>query len=418
MILVVVYNQRVAMRKLNLSALLIFLLGVLLTRNQAVYAAAFTPGNVVIYRVGSGVGSLVNTGNPVFLDEYTSTGTLVQSIPLPTTASGGNYPLIASGTATSEGFITLSTNLQNLILTGYGTTIPCSGSCSTSSGATVPRIVAVINSNGSINTTTALSDFASGSTPRSAVSLNGTSMWVTGGTGGVRFTTLGASTSTQLSTTLTNLRQLQVFSSQLYVSSGSSTIRVARVGTGLPTTSGQTITNLPGFPTSGSPYGFAFVDLTVGVAGVDTLYVADDGTLALTKYSLVGGNWVSNGTIGTSTDAYRGLTALRSGGSVVIYATRRGGSGTTGGGELVRLVDSSGYNGAFSGTPTLLATAPTNTAFRGVAFAPGTGPTTIALTTYQIQTASTLIWLVLAVIGLFLLVTVWVWRRGRVYPTV
>lgn len=278
------------MRRLRDLTLWLSLLGVLLAGNQAVHAAAFTPGNVVVYRVGSGAGSLTNTGNPVFLDEYTSSGTLVQSIALPTSANGGNYPLIASGTATSEGFITLSTNLQDLILTGYGSTIPCSVACPSTSGATVPRVVAVVNSNGAINTTTALTDFASGNNPRSAVSLNGTSLWVAGGTGGARFTTLGASTSTQLSTTTTNLRQLQIFGSQLYTSAASGTTRVARIGTGLPTTSGQTITNLPGFPTTGSPYGFALADLTSSVAGVDTLYVADDGALALTKYTLIAGS--------------------------------------------------------------------------------------------------------------------------------
>lgn len=59
-----------------------------------------------------------------------------------------------------------------------------------------------------------------------------------------------------------------------------------------------------------------------------------------------------------------------SGPTVTLYATRKGGGGATGGGELVKLVDSSGYNGAFSGTPTVLATAATNQAFRGVALAP------------------------------------------------
>src|SRR5262245_13912483 len=50
--------------------------------------AAFTPGNLVIYRVGiAGTGVLTNTGNPVFLDEYTTSGALVQSIPVPTVTS-------------------------------------------------------------------------------------------------------------------------------------------------------------------------------------------------------------------------------------------------------------------------------------------------------------------------------------------
>src|SRR2546428_816309 len=46
--------------------------------------AAFTPGDLVIYRVGDGTtGSLASTGSPVFLDEYTTLGVLVQSIPVP-----------------------------------------------------------------------------------------------------------------------------------------------------------------------------------------------------------------------------------------------------------------------------------------------------------------------------------------------
>ncbi|MEI9947639.1 MAG: hypothetical protein WDO74_01285 [Pseudomonadota bacterium] len=57
-------------------------------------------------------------------------------------------------------------------------------------------------------------------------------------------------------------------------------------------------------------------------------------------------------------------------GTVTLYATRKGGGGAAGGGELVSVVDASGYNGAFASTPTLLVTAAANTAFRGVAFAP------------------------------------------------
>src|SRR5215470_7266685 len=69
------------------------------TLEERLAPAAFTAGDVVIYRVGDGSGSLVNTGNAVFLDEYTPSGTLVQSVALPTTASGANKQLIASGTA-------------------------------------------------------------------------------------------------------------------------------------------------------------------------------------------------------------------------------------------------------------------------------------------------------------------------------
>src|SRR5262245_48524247 len=79
--------------------------------------APFTPGNLIIYRVGDGTGSLVNTGNAIFLDEYTTSGTLVQSVNVTSQAAGGAF--MASGTATSEGMLTLSGNGQFIALTGY-----------------------------------------------------------------------------------------------------------------------------------------------------------------------------------------------------------------------------------------------------------------------------------------------------------
>jgi hypothetical protein len=98
----------------------------------------------------------------------------------------------------------------------------------------------------------------------------------------------------------------------------------------------------------------------------------------LTKYSLVSGSWVSNGTVGTDQDS-RGITGAVNGTTVSLFATRLGGSGPTGGGQLVSLVDSSGYNGTFTGTPTLLATAGANTAFRGVGIVPVPEPSTLGL---------------------------------------
>jgi hypothetical protein len=137
---------------------------------------------------------------------------------------------------------------------------------------------------------------------------------------------------------------------------------------------GQTITNLPGFATStGSPYAFYFADLSSSVAGMDTLYVADD-SIGLTKYSLVAGSWISNGTVGAAADTFRGLTGNFAGGSVSLFAVGQGGTTATGGGKLVTLTDSSGYNGAFSAAPITLVTAATNTAFRGVAYLPSAVP--------------------------------------------
>ncbi len=320
--------------------------------------------DVVIYRVGDGTAALTSAATPVFLDEYSPAGTLVRSIALPVTTNGTTQPhrVTASGSATSEGLITRSVDAHYIVATGYDAAAGTAGVAATTSAA-VPRTIARVDAAGNVDTTTALTDVASGNNPRSVAASDGSSFWVDGAAGGIRFATLGASTSTQLSTTLTNLRQAEIFGGQLFVSTSSgSALRIGTVGSGLPTTAGQSITTLPSFPTAGSPYAFYLADLDAGTAGLDTLYVADDGA-GLQKYSLVAGSWAANGTIGTAADLYRGLTAVASGNTVTIFAVR-------GGSQLVTLVDTSGYNGAFAGTPSLLATAGTNTAFRGLAFAP------------------------------------------------
>ena len=337
------------------------------TAPTTLLAAPFSPGNVVVYRVGDIGGSpLVNTGAPVYLDEFTPTGVLVQSLAMPTVASTPHNALIASGTATSEGMLSRTADGRALVLTGYNRALGGTGSLASTASNTVPRTVGLVDFAGAIDTTTALTDFSDGNNPRSATSIDGTSFFVAGGAGGLRSATLGASTSMQLSATVTNLRQVSLFgaSNDVFVSSGSgSVIRIGKL-------SGSTLVNEPGIPSSGtSPYSFFFADLN-GIPGDDVLYVALDDTGALSKYSLVGGSWVSNGVVGTDQD-YRGLTGVVSqDGVVTLFSTRLGGSAGAGGGELVTLVDSSGYAGTFTGTPTVLAIAAPNTAFRGVALAP------------------------------------------------
>jgi methionine-rich copper-binding protein CopC len=325
--------------------------------------AAFTSGDIVVYRVGTGASALSSSGTAVFLDEYTPDGTLVQSIALPTADAGNTHALVASGTATSDGLLTLSADGHYLIATGYDATPGTSGV----TGGSEARVVGRIGADGAIDTSTALTNLGANNI-RSAASTDGTSFYIGSGATGIDYATLGATSATQL-TTLTNVRQVEIFGGQLYYDTSASAspgVGVGTVGTGLPTTSGQTPAILPGTSSATSPFSFYLADLSSAVPGVDTLYVADDG-LGLRKYSLVSGTWTPNGTVGANADDYRGLTASVSGNTVTLFATLDNGSGAD---TLVRVVDSSGYNGSFSGTATTVATAATNTAFRGVAFAP------------------------------------------------
>ncbi|NII26831.1 T9SS type A sorting domain-containing protein [Pseudoflavitalea sp. X16] len=336
----------------------------------------FTSGNIVVYRVGTAGSALTSAATPVFLDEYTPAGVLVQSVAMPVAVSGSNQVLTGAGTAGTEGIMTLSADGQYLVVPGYNAAVGTATLTATTSAA-VPRTIGLVKYDATINTTTALTDLSSAGSVRSAVSDDGTGVWAcgngtAGGTGGVRYAPLGATTSTRLSTGGPGaLRALNITSGQLYVAGNTSTPKLGVIGTGMPTTSGQTVSGLPGFPTGGTPGQFIFADLDAGVAGPDVLYVADDNA-GIQKYSHVGGSWTLNGTVGTGTDDYRGMAIKVSGTTVTLYTMRIGlNSAANGGGEFVTLTDASGFNGAFAGTPTVLATAVTNnTSFRGVALAP------------------------------------------------
>jgi hypothetical protein len=339
-------------------------------------AAAFTAGNIVVYRVGDSSAALSSGATSVFLDEYTPLGVRVQSIPLPTTVNGANRRVTASGTATSEGLITRSTDGRFLLATGYDTTVGAA-SITGIAGSTLRRTVAVVDNAGNVNSTTALPDFASGSNPRGAASPDGVNLWLTGGAGGVRYATVGASSSTAVTSDITNLRAVHIFNGQLYISTASgSAVRVGTVGTGLPTTTGQTTTNLPGFPTTTSPYQFFFADLNPAIPGVDVLYVADDAAATgIQKYSYTGSTWVANGNLVPTPSGTRGLTGVVTGTSVTLYTTTIN--------ALYALVDASGYNNNITGAFTSLASAPTNTAFRGVALAPTAVALPLTLTSFN-----------------------------------
>ncbi len=342
--------------------------------------AAFTPGNLVIYRVGTAGGpAMPNTGNAVFLDEVTPTGTVVQTIAMPTTASGSNKPLVAQGRQSEEGHLTLSQDGRYLMLTGYATTLPASGALQSTTSATVPRVVGRVGFDGSIDTSTALTDYGSGSSPKSVYSTDGTDFWVSAdsaGTGGIRYATIGNTTSTLVTANTVDGKELRIFNGQLYVAAGS---RFATVGTGVPIEGTASLTNLPGTINTGAATSGFFFASTDALPGPDLLYLVDTTAAggSILKYSSAnqGANWTLAGKIDAGANSYSGLTAQVVGTAVTLYATRKVINGAAGGGELVSIVDTSGFTGNPSASPiTVLMTAATNVGFRGVSFVPTAAP--------------------------------------------
>ncbi len=339
-----------------------------LTCSASLYAAPFTAGNLAALRVGDGATALSNACTAVFIDEFTPSGTLVQSIALP---SVGSTALCLSGTANSEGYMTRATDGSQLVIAGYQSTL---GTASIASAAGVPRVVATIGVDGIVTLSAPYSDGHVTNNVRAAVFANGftyTSGNGSAASGGVRLLD-GPGTTTQISTTVTNTRALGAFDNQLYVSAQSGTIRIGIVGSGLPSASGQAITNLPGFATTTtSPYQFFLQNLDAAAVDVDTLWVANDDAAAIQKHSLVAGNWVSNGSVGTAADTYRGLTKI--GGTLFVSNP-----------SSIRTLAAGAYNTTLTGTPTSIVTAATNTAFRGLAPTPQ-GPPALTIANVSVS---------------------------------
>lgn len=336
---------------------------VLSTLALAAFAAAqspITPGNLIVSRVGDGSVALGGAAAPRFLDEYTPAGVFVQTIALPTTVSGANQILTGSGSATSEGFISQSSDARYLFAVGYAAA-PGTAAVTGTAAATNPRVVARIALDGTVDTSTALGDCYSNGNIRSVCSTDGTSIWVAGNSSaangpGVRYTTFGATTSTQLSTSPINMRVANVFADQVYCSTASGMFQgVCAVGTGLSTTSGQTTTLLNGFPTAAGPgaYDYYFAD-------ANTLYVADDRTTVaggIQKWVLAAGTWTLVYTMNPVAGAgCRGISGFTEGGVTTLFATTTNNLLVTG--------QDTGPTSTF----TTLVTGVTNTALRDVQF--------------------------------------------------
>jgi len=265
----------------------------------------------------------------------------VQTIALPTTATLPQRALTNSGSASSEGYISQSADGNYFILVGYDAA-PGTTSVSGTTAVANARVIGRVDLLGTVDTSTGLTDAYSANTFRSACSDNGTSFWTSGtatnpnGPGARYVAALGATTSTQLSTTVTNLRVANIFDGQLYTSSASSTFQgVSKVGTGLPTTSGQTITLLNGFPTAMGPqsYDFFFADAA-------TVYVADERNSAsggIQKWTESGGLWTLAYTLNPALNTgCRGISGYTEAGVTTLFATTTFGANNT---TVVSVVD-------------------------------------------------------------------------------
>jgi hypothetical protein len=197
---------------------------------------------------------------------------------------------------------------------------------------------------------------------RSIIPTSATTFYASGAgsssTGGIWY--YNGTSYTQVSTTQTNTRNVEIFNGNLYYSTGSGTTGIYQVGTGLPTTSGQTATLIAA---ATSPYGFSMSP------DGNTMYVADDGTVngntggGIQKWTKSGSTWTRQYTFAVQT---RGITVDYSGNNPIIYATT---IATLDNNKLIKITDTGS-----SATSSDVILAGSNYVFRGVDFAPAAAP--------------------------------------------
>lgn len=340
------------------------------------FSQAFKPGNLVLFRYGDGTSVLSSKTTPVFLDEYSPTGTLVRSIAMPIAENGTDRILTGIGSQAREGLISLSLDGQLLIVPGFGTPV----------GLTTyaeKRTIGLIAADGTVNTSTAVSTTIT--TIRNVVSVDGSAFWMVGSKNYTRYIPYGFDGSTD-GTNLggpTGSYSITSFNNQLYLSTDVTGYpKVATLGTGMPTTGTQTAVTLPGYPATGSPNQFVLFD-TNGDKIPDLLYVADDGgttpaTASIQKYVFNGTAWEAKGkfTAAGKTDNLKSITGSLSGTNVTLYCSTIGYSATSSPSALLKITDV--VSSSLDQTPptlTTLATAGTNQLFKSLAFAPVTAAT-------------------------------------------
>lgn len=399
------------------------------------------PTNLIVARVGEGSQPLsATTGNTVYLDQYTPTGTYVDSIQVPDETPGNPYgtgstlstfgsPAIlvegAGSDAPFEAGLTLSSiNQEYLDLAGYCQSYPSAG---VNVSGSCWRGLATVNAFGVYNLAYTNSGLYSGGNKlmHDMATLDGTNFWTTGaaGSGTVKFvnstvatyangTGVPSSTGTAPNSFVSPAggHVIQIINGPLaatgfsavsnlvYSETGSTNLNglYAAVGTPEPAQNGNvTFKALLYTGSSGGnnadPVDFAFSPDN------RTIYIADARAFSVTNSSLSGGIqcWVSN-TVGGYSYWYtiQPLTGLTNGAQNLtvdfsantnwgtnvfgakLYVTTFGASGNS----LVKIID----NGP-SSTPTTLVTAGANEALRGVRFSPAAIPPTL-LTSPQSQT--------------------------------
>src|SRR3954470_22409054 len=180
--------------------------------------AQFSQGNLAVLRWGNGSsGSLASTGAPIFVDQFTTSGSLVNTVIVP---SSGANALESTGNATAEGALSLSADRQYLTFGAYNRAV---GTGSGSPAATaLPRVIGMVDYAGNFSEPALSSDASLNAMSfRTALADGQGNYWGMGNGWGTFYFGNNSSAGTVQSTYSVN-RVMNSFNGSIYFSYGSS----------------------------------------------------------------------------------------------------------------------------------------------------------------------------------------------------
>ena len=347
---------------------------------------SFVPGNLAVLRLGDGAQSFKASGNSVFIDEFSATGTNASPVTSVAIPDSGTEALILDGTALSEGGLTRSEDGTALCLVGYNTGLKsreadAAGSLAETAATAIPRNLATLDAFGAYQQLQTITSYYGTQSPRFAVTDGTNNFWVAAGINGIVYFN-PPSSSQPISTSLVNNRAIRIFGGNLYFSTQkASPTSNNGLYTFTTTPGGHTTAGLVTTPSVGTNLVFA----TGSASAISDFAFSADGTIAYVADTALGvQKWINNA--GTWNLAYTfalapisqpagafGVAVDFSGDNPVIYATTTETNSTSkkhvGGNHLVRIVDTNA-----AAAITFLAQAKANQAFKGLDFAPDLRP--------------------------------------------
>jgi hypothetical protein len=356
-----------------IASCLIFISVFFLKINLLQASFSLTKGQLYVYQIGDGNTNGFATATaaaPIFIDEFSTDGTSLGQVMLPT---NGAVNVIASLNSATEGSLSLSPSGDALIFMGYtndGSFFVGKASVNSSGPATNSRSILAVNADGAFYVAAANTNFykPSAGAGRGAVTDGNGNYWAAGSGPGGTFgagvdyygTNANAGQLAGIAQGLSTPRSIGIYGTNLYFTGGTLLYSLPTVSTANgPITPSVVITD------GGTPEGFIFnTNMTVCYIAEGA---ANPGGIRRYDYDSVNAVWANSYTFAAGT-GFGFVAADFSVANPVIYATTLVVNGL--GNQLVAFEDMGAGSGSY--TPpemTVLATAATNNLnYNGIVF--------------------------------------------------